>query len=225
MQVRADFSQRVVLRPQDMEWVDSPQPGVQRVLLDRIGGEVARATSLVRYAPGACFPVHRHGGGEEILVLDGVFQEGDAAWPAGLYLRNPPGSSHQPRSEAGTRLFVKLGQMPQDDGVTVRVDTRAGVGWRPGQGGQVRPLYRTAHEQVDLLRLPAGQAVPLDPTGGSEWLVLAGHLQWAGEALPPDSWLRLPPGDAPALQAGPEGVTLYRKTGHLARPLGLEPAC
>ncbi|WP_374430055.1 cupin domain-containing protein [Ideonella dechloratans] len=225
MQVRADLSQRVVLRPQDMDWVDSPQPGVQRVLLDRIGGEVARATSLVRYAPGAFFPVHHHGGGEEILVLDGVFQEGDAAWAAGLYLRNPPGSSHQPRSDAGTRLFVKLGQMPQDDGVTVRVDTRAGVGWRPGEGGLVRPLHRTAHEQVDLLRLPAGRAVLADPTGGSEWLVLVGRLRLAGELLPCESWLRLPPGDAPALQAGPEGVTLYRKTGHLARPLGLEPAC
>jgi len=32
---------------------DSPLPGVERWMLDRVGGEVARATSLVRYAAGA----------------------------------------------------------------------------------------------------------------------------------------------------------------------------
>lgn len=214
---RADFSQRVVLRPQDMDWVDSPQPGVQRVLLDRVGGEVARATSLVRYAPGAGYPAHVHGGGEEILVLSGVFQEGGQAWPQGTYLRNPPGSSHQPRSDAGTLLFVKLGQMPREDQRPVRLHAPTAV-------RQVLPLYHAPWEQVDLLPLDAGQPVPLGPGGGAELLVLAGELRLDGVALPPHSWLRLPPGDQPALQAGPAGATLYRKVGHLAAPVGLEAA-
>lgn len=51
MQLNADFSERVVVRPEDYSWVDSPMPGVERMMLDRIGDEVARATSLVRYAP------------------------------------------------------------------------------------------------------------------------------------------------------------------------------
>ena len=33
--------------------------GVERVLLDRVGAELAVATSLVRYAPGSSFSEHR----------------------------------------------------------------------------------------------------------------------------------------------------------------------
>jgi anti-sigma factor ChrR (cupin superfamily) len=40
-------------------------------MLDRIGDEVARATSVVRYAPKSRFSAHVHGGGEEFLLLDG----------------------------------------------------------------------------------------------------------------------------------------------------------
>ena len=49
--------------------------GVDRRMLDRIGGEVARATSIVRYAPGSRFSAHTHTGGEEFVVLEGVFQD------------------------------------------------------------------------------------------------------------------------------------------------------
>ena len=48
--INADFTQRIVLSTNEMPWIPSPQPGVERRMLDRIGGEVARATSLVRYA-------------------------------------------------------------------------------------------------------------------------------------------------------------------------------
>ncbi len=59
-------------------------------MLDRIGGEQARATSPVRYLPQTSFPEHQHPGGEEILVLEGQFSEGNRDYPAGWYLRNPP---------------------------------------------------------------------------------------------------------------------------------------
>jgi anti-sigma factor ChrR (cupin superfamily) len=64
-----DFSRRVVAPVNDAAWAPSPQPGVERRMLDRVGGEVARATSVVRYAPNSRFERHVHGGGEEILVL------------------------------------------------------------------------------------------------------------------------------------------------------------
>lgn len=51
MRPNADFNERVVLRPEDRDWVASPMAGVDRQMLDRIGEEVARATSIVRYAP------------------------------------------------------------------------------------------------------------------------------------------------------------------------------
>ena len=55
----------------DLPWVDSPMPGVQRRMLERDGAEVARATSLVRYAPDSHFSAHTHGGGEEFFGAGG----------------------------------------------------------------------------------------------------------------------------------------------------------
>lgn len=66
MHVNADFSKRVVIRPDDYRWVPSPMPGVERMMLDRVGDEVARATSLVRYQPGSTFSPHTHGGGSQL---------------------------------------------------------------------------------------------------------------------------------------------------------------
>ena len=109
--VNADFTQRVVIATDTMPWIPSPQAGVERRLLDRIGGEVARATSLVRYAPASAFPAHGHALGEEFLVLDGVFSDEHGDYPAGTYVRNPPGSHHTPRTAPGCIIFVKLRQM------------------------------------------------------------------------------------------------------------------
>ena len=97
MRINADFSQRVVILPGDYRWVASPMPGVERMMLDRIGDEVARATSLVRYAPNSTFSEHVHGNGEEFLVLEGVFGDEHRIYPAGAYVRNPVGTRHSAR--------------------------------------------------------------------------------------------------------------------------------
>src|SRR5487761_2409392 len=122
MDFNSDFDQRVVLHASDAAWSASPLPGVERRMLDRVGGEVARATSVVRYAAGSRFDRHVHGGGEEILVLEGVFSDEHGDYPAGVYLRNPPGSSHAPYSRDGCTLFVKLWQFAADDTEPVRID-------------------------------------------------------------------------------------------------------
>ena len=75
MEINADFSQGVFVRTQTLDWVPSPMAGVDRRMLDRVGDEVARATSLVRYAKGSAFSQHTHSGGEEFIVLEGVFQD------------------------------------------------------------------------------------------------------------------------------------------------------
>lgn len=56
MLINADFSRRAALASKDQQWIASPQAGVERVMLDRVGDERARATSIVRYAAGARFP-------------------------------------------------------------------------------------------------------------------------------------------------------------------------
>ena len=55
MNINDDFKARVVQHAADAVWAPSPLPGVDRRMLDRIGGEVARANSIVRYAPDASF--------------------------------------------------------------------------------------------------------------------------------------------------------------------------
>ncbi|NNK78773.1 MAG: cupin, partial [Litoreibacter sp.] len=65
MELNADFGQRAVVHAGKIDWVSSPMPGVDRRMLDRIGDEVARATSIVRYAPESHFSAHVHTGGEE----------------------------------------------------------------------------------------------------------------------------------------------------------------
>jgi anti-sigma factor ChrR (cupin superfamily) len=84
MELNADFAQRVVVHGSQLKWTPSPLAGVERRMLDRIGDEVARATSIGRYAPESHFSPHTQGGGEEFIVLDGVFQDEHGDYPAGL---------------------------------------------------------------------------------------------------------------------------------------------
>ncbi len=48
MRVNSDFSKRSVVRPGETDWVASPAVGAERMMLDRIGDEVARATTIFR---------------------------------------------------------------------------------------------------------------------------------------------------------------------------------
>lgn len=215
MLVNADFSRRAVLTPRQYQWVASPQAGVERVMLDRVGAEKARATSIVRYAPGSHFPAHSHPGGEEILVLSGSFCDDGMHYPAGWYLRNPPGSSHQPSSEEGAVIFVKLQQMRPHERDPVRIDTRAASSWQSQAGREVCPLFSDAAEQTRLQRLAPGKALFSEPVDGAELLVLAGHVVADGEACERGSWLRLPAGRYPAIAAGAHGTTVYLKIGRV----------
>ncbi len=58
MQLNADFTKRVVVHGAAIPWQAPPILGVERRMLDRIGDEVARATTIVRYAPNTQFSPH-----------------------------------------------------------------------------------------------------------------------------------------------------------------------
>lgn len=223
MHIRSDFSQRVVVTPDAYAWVASPQAGVERVMLDRMGQESGHATSIVRYAPGSRFPAHHHPGGEEILVLSGTFSEGDRHHGPGSYVRNPPGSQHQPASVDGAVLFVKLCQMRPSEAHPVCIDTQDAARWsNPGSPASC-PLFDDGVEHVTLERLPAqAWALPRN-TEGAEFLVLAGQLQEGAQVYDTGTWIRLPPGDGLALRAGSSGATVYLKTGHLAALSAVSP--
>jgi len=217
MLINADFSRRAIVTPHQYQWVASPQSGVERVMLDRVGAEKARATSIVRYAPDSSFPRHPHPGGEEILVLAGTFSEGGEHYPAGWYLRNPPGSSHQPFTKGdGAVIFVKLQQMPPQEQACVRIDTCDPTVWHHQQGREVCTLFSGASEQVCLQRLASHEVFFIGPVAGTELLILAGDVVADGQSYERGTWMRLPPGEALELATGAQGATVYLKTGHLA---------
>jgi quercetin dioxygenase-like cupin family protein len=222
MNLNADFGARARVHAARQDWTPSPIPGVDRRMLDRIGHEVARATSIVRYAPHSRFSSHTHGGGEEFLVLDGVFQDEHGDYSAGTYVRNPPGSSHTPSSEPGCTIFVKLWQFDPDDRTPVRIYTSL-LPFIPApepRGVEFAVLYESASELVLLERWAPGISIAVPLPGGIELLVLDGAFMESGEEFTRHSWLRLPAGSALRAKAGPEGCRLWVKSGHLARKPG-----
>lgn len=217
MELNADFSRRVAVHAARLPWVASPIPGVDRRMLDRIGDEVARATSLVRYAPDSRFSPHTHGGGEEFLVLEGVFQDEHGDYPAGSYVRNPPTSRHTPGSAPGCVLFVKLWQFDLQDRTPVRRDGEALV-YRHAQGRpgvEIAALFHDSREDVRMERWQPNASVALDLPDGGEFFVLDGGFDEGGDGFAPQSWLRLPPRGRLSATAGRNGCTLWVKTGHL----------
>jgi anti-sigma factor ChrR (cupin superfamily) len=217
MNINDNFSARIVARAPDAAWTPSPLPGVDRRMLDRVGDEVARATSIVRYAPGSHFDHHVHDAGEEVLVLEGVFSDESGDFGAGTYLRNPPGSAHAPFSREGCLLFVKLRQFAQGDLESVRIQTRA-TPWRQGlvPGLSVMPLH--SHDGIDtaLVRwAPNTRFNAHSHPGGEEILVLDGIFSDEGGDYKAGAWLRSPRWSRHTPFTGPQGALIYVKVGHL----------
>jgi quercetin dioxygenase-like cupin family protein len=214
MDLNADFDARMVVQSDRIPWVPSPMAGVERRMLDRIGGEVARATSIVRYAPHSAFSPHTHTGGEEFIVLEGVFQDEHGDYPAGTYVRNPPTTAHTPRSEAGCTIFVKLWQFEMGDRTQFAKTMAEGL---PAavDGVATAILHRDPREVVRYCTLDAGATLRNADPGGLEMLVLEGEVRTQGDTLTRGAWLRLPQGQSLEAVAGADGAAVWTKTGHL----------
>lgn len=221
MELNADFGERVVVHSEREPWRASPMAGVERRMLDRIGDEVARATSIVRYAPGSNFSAHTHTGGEEFIVLDGVFQDEHGDFPAGTYVRNPPTTRHTPRSDKGCVIFVKLWQFDLSDRTQFSKDMAAELGPREN-GVATAELHRDDREVVTYHVVDPDTAFERDAPGGIEMLVIAGGLTEGPDSLEKGAWLRLPDGAPLSARTGDEGARLWVKTGHL--PFAAAPA-
>ena len=217
MDTNVDFSVRAVVHAEQIPWIPSPMKGVDRRPLDRLGNEVARATTIVRYAPNSSFPAHTHTGGEEFLVLDGVFQDEHGDYPAGTYVRNPPTSFHTPRSDGGTIIMVKLWQYDMADRTHVIIDTNkmAAVADAKRLGVSVMPLFKDNREDVRIETWDPETEMEITADGGAEYLVLEGSFDEQGETFTKNSWLRLPVGVNTTIRAGETGVKVWVKTGHL----------
>jgi anti-sigma factor ChrR (cupin superfamily) len=211
-----DRSRRVVIETARMDWDPSPSAGVWRKKLEREGGESGRVTSVVRYDPGSVFSSHRHPLGEEIFVLSGVFEDEYGQYPAGSYLRNPPGSSHAPACSNGCEILVKLDQFDPQDRQSVFIDTHQ-TGWMPGQveGLEVMPLHSFGVEHTALVRwAPGTEFHPHVHPGGEEIFVLSGVFEDEAGRYPAGTWLRNPPYSRHQ-PFSREGCTIFVKTGFI----------
>ncbi len=210
-----NFSLALTINTNHMKWEPSPIKGVWRKKLARENFESGHATSVVKYEAGARFSQHDHPGGEEILVLKGIFSDHTGDYPAGSYLRNPLGFKHSPFSQEGCEIFVKLHQIKPEDKAQVRIDMTA-TDWVQGQGNlKVMPLHSFQGEHVALVKWPAGEVfLPHKHFGGEEVFVLSGTFKDEHGDYPAGTWIRSPHQS----QHHPfvtEDTIIWVKTGHL----------
>jgi anti-sigma factor ChrR (cupin superfamily) len=213
--INMDFKQRVVIETNAQSWLPSPAIGVQRKPLEREAKESGHTTSVVEYAAGSTFSRHEHPFGEEILVLQGVFSDENGDYPAGTYIRNPPGSSHAPFSKHGCVILVKLNQFEALDLTEVRIDTSVKP-WVDGLGNlKVMPLHDFEHEHVALVKWPAGEHFQSHRHfGGEEIFVISGEFIDDNGRYPQGTWIRSPHMSMHAPYVEQETV-IWVKTGHL----------
>ena len=219
MLINEDLNRLAEADTNEMEWVASSSGGVERKMLERDGDEVARATTIVRFAPGSSFPEHEHGAGEEFLVLEGTFSDETGDYPAGTYVRNPKGTAHASSSKEGCTIFVKLRQFQDDDDKQVVIDTNTAE-WQAHkvEGVTFLPLHRHGEEFVRLTRYAPGARFPYHKhPRGEELLVLDGVLTDEEGTYPAGTWVRFPHG-SDHRPFSDEGCMLYVKSGHLPLP-------
>lgn len=217
--LHSDLTQRAVVDTASLPWVDSPEATVKRKLIERMGGDGTRATSLVKFAAGARFPSHDHHGGEEFIVLEGAFCDERGCFPKGSYVLNPPGSSHAPYAPDGCVIFVKLHHLPPESQAPISIDT-LNTPWLPGlvEGLEVMPLSDIAGQHTALVRWqPDTYFKPHHHFGGEEIFVLEGEFCDETGTYPAGSWIRSPHWSkhTPFTRSG---CTIFVKTGHLPIP-------
>ena len=246
MKIHANFCLPAFTHFDPAGFIPSPAAGVNRFMLDRIGDEKARATTIVEYQANSKFPEHTHIGGEEYLVLAGTFHDEKGVYPVGTYVRNPVGTKHAPWVEGdGCTIWVKLLQMADNsssihssdvDSVPMQV-----AAMRPGSGSSLVELYHNEKtgEKVEVCWLDPDQPMAVDEqTAKSEELfVVEGSLllrksddskEEYKEEYQKWAWLRFPVGSdqdplRKTLTAGATGAQVLRKTGHLTeQALSLE---
>jgi hypothetical protein len=97
------------LRGNSLDWRQGMVPGLMVTSLHQ---GLTKHTALVRWAPETRFNPHTHVGGEEILVLEGVFRDEHGSYPAGTWIRSPHMSNHRPfTGPEGATILVKVGHL------------------------------------------------------------------------------------------------------------------
>ena len=217
MNINSDLTQPAKVFFNESTWVPSPLKGVSRKMLERDGAEFAATpTTLVTYEANSHFTNHVHTGGEEFLVIEGVFADEHGDYPVGTYKRNPVGTEHAPIVKDGCMIIVKLGQFQDGDGQDVEINTaeQAFIQDENCSAVQYQPLHVFKQEVVRLERWARNSNISLDNTGGIEVLVVKGEFSHQSNVYRMFYWLRLPIGEALDITTTSDDCTVWIKTGH-----------
>ena len=100
---------RIIKNTMTSEWFQGLVPGLKVMPLHEYKTEHA---AMVKWQPDTQFNAHRHWGGEEIFVIDGVFYDEFGSYPKGTWIRSPHLSEHKPfTKKEGALIFVKTGHL------------------------------------------------------------------------------------------------------------------
>jgi anti-sigma factor ChrR (cupin superfamily) len=99
---------RVAVDTRALAWRPGPAPGVHVMPLHAFGAE---RVALVRYEPGAAPGRQAFANGREVFVLEGTLFDELGTYPAGVWVRSPAGSAHEPRSPEGCVFYEKTGHL------------------------------------------------------------------------------------------------------------------
>lgn len=222
--IHSDKTKAELVKTSGIDWVATSQAGgVYRKMIEREGTEkVARATTIVKFDPNQEFPRHTHDGGEEFLVLDGVWRDDYGAFPKYSYVRNYIGSGHTPSiGEEGCTILVKLRQMSHNS--NDEPEHKAWESWTPenSPGIAKQDLYASSLERTSVQLWPANSSIDITiPKNGAEIFVVDGkfsshlgdHDEW--------SWCRVPndtEGEIKfSVKTGSEPAYVWTKEAHLA---------
>ncbi|QID19282.1 DUF4437 domain-containing protein [Nitrogeniibacter mangrovi] len=107
-QFAADDTAQVCIDTTTGRW----QAGADGIAVMPLHHHGTEQVALARWPAGTQPVAHRHAGGAEIFVLSGELIDAAGRYPAGTWLRLPPGSEHQPRVDQETMLWIKTGHLP-----------------------------------------------------------------------------------------------------------------
>eukprot|EP01059_Diplonema_ambulator_P005923 TRINITY_DN15691_c0_g1_i2.p1 TRINITY_DN15691_c0_g1~~TRINITY_DN15691_c0_g1_i2.p1 ORF type:complete len:319 (+),score=52.63 TRINITY_DN15691_c0_g1_i2:568-1524(+) len=225
MELNSDLSKGVVVESGSVEWVGSQMKGVERRMLERKGDEVAVCATIVKYERESYYDEHGHDEGEEFLVLEGIFSDNYGDFPAGTYVRNPPGSRHKPHTKDGCTIFVRLRQFQPDDQSFTRTNILESTDWEPTPtaGVTALPLHKYGSETVSIVKIAPQAAFTTTADRIEELLVIAGAFTLkVGDAPPtphpPLTWMRHPAGTPVTITASDNEVTVLRREGRSRHP-------
>ena len=217
MNINDDIRKKVVVHPRNKQWTAEHSGMCETLYLDLVDKVKPVATKLVRISPSSILPPEMIGGGKEVLVLEGTYNDQRGEYPTGSYMRFPPGTKQEAFTDKGCLLFVKTWQFEPTDRKRVNIDAFRAEMKRPRkrQGVVLQQLYSDYREDVRIEHWERNHRLVIHQCNGLEVLLLSGEFFEPSASYKPLSWVRLPPGRPLKVVVGDQGVRVLIKESHL----------